>query len=143
MSKIRTHLTIMVEIEENTAGEPAVLAKHEERLFAEINRNLLWMPGVQKTSLVKAQIYFQDPDCPGITLQACPFCGQFAPVHTEDCTMDPCDGAECEFCEERAYRVICDPDRGGCGVATIWTDDRADAVEDWNTRTEPGVECHG
>lgn len=137
--KIRTHLTIEVEIEEVLDEKHLTReyqSEHDERLFADVNRALLAAENVQKTTLRRSHVYFPDGDNDVILLRACPFCGQFLPVHTEECTMDPCCDAECELCEETCWRVLCDPDKGGCGVSTIWSDNREDAAEDWNRRAE-------
>lgn len=136
MPKLKTILTMTVEITEDLTMEAlrTASADPEERYFADINRALMQVPAVHHTTLEKAQLFWSDSDAPHITLRACPFCGEFAPVHTEECTMDPCCDAECDLCEEKCYRVICDPDRGGCGVATIWADEKEAAAEDWNRR---------
>lgn len=138
MLKLKTLLTILVELHEDVPGELPGTPDIEERYFAAINRARMQVPAVQHTTLGKAQLFWPDPMSDGIALRACPFCGKIFPVHTEECTMDPCCDAECELCEERAYRVICDPDKGGCGVATIWAESREDAAEDWNRRAENG-----
>ena len=135
--KLKTYLTITTELHEDVPDSFNGEIDVEERYLADMNRALMQVPAVQNTRLVRAQLFFSTPDMDGIALRACPFCGGIFSVHTEDCTMDPCEGAECEYCSEgRAWRVICDPDRGGCGVSTIWTDDREDAAEDWNRRAE-------
>lgn len=134
--KLKTYLTILVEVHEDVPGVPGKIDV-EERYLPHINRAMMLVPAVQKTELVRSQVFFADPMTEGIALRACPFCGKIFPVHTEECTMDPCEGAECEYCSEgHAWRVICDPDRGGCGVSTIWSDDREDAAEDWNRRAD-------
>ena len=135
--KLKTNLTITLELveefPENFAGEIDV----KERYLADINRALMQVQRLQRTNLVRSQVFFEDNAVEGVALRACPFCGKIFPVHIEDCTMDPCEGAECEYCSEGlAYRVICDPDRGGCGVSTIWSDDMCDAAEDWNRRAD-------
>ncbi len=134
--KLKTYLTILVEVHEEIPGVPGQIDV-EERYMAHINRAMMQVPEVQKTQLVRSQVFFTDPMTEGIALRACPFCGKIFPVHTEECSMDPCESAECEYRSEgHAWRVLCDPDRGGCGVSTIWTDDREDAAEDWNRRAD-------
>lgn len=146
MPKLKTMLTVMVELHEelpdNNIGKfDNNIGKfdNEERYFADINRALLTVPAVQCTSMEKAQVYFQSRDEDGIELRACPFCGRFGPVHTEECTMDPCPDAECELCEERCYRVLCDIDREGCGASSGWYETKQDAADGWNDRAERGV----
>lgn len=134
--KLKTYLTILVEVHEEIPGVPGQI-DIEERYMAHINRAMMQVPEVQKAQLVRSQVFFTDPMTEGIALRACPFCGKIFPVHTEECSMEPCESAECEYCSEgHAWRVLCDPDRGGCGVATIWTDNREDAAEDWNRRAD-------
>lgn len=137
MPELKTYLTILVELHEELDNVEQIDV--EERYFAAVNRAMLQVPAVQTTQLTRAQIFFPDADVPGIALRACPFCGKIFAVHVEECAEDPCEGAECEYCSEgKAYRVICDPDRGGCGVSTIWSDDMEDAVCDWNRRADHG-----
>lgn len=135
MTYVKTYLTILVELaEELDSGEREALA---ERYFAAVNRAMLQVPEVQTTYLREVEMSLPNEEAPGIALRACPFCGKIFTVRMEECTLEPCEGAECEYCSEgHAWRVLCDPDRGGCGVSTCWSDDMEDAACDWNRRDE-------
>lgn len=137
MAKIRTYLTVLVELEEEVAAVDISCPNMEERYFPALERAVLSVPQCMDASLVRSQVFYPDPDMPGVLLRACPFCGGVIPVHTEECTCDPCPDGECELCEEKCYRVICDPERGGCGHGQIeWYDNRGDAADAWNERSE-------
>jgi hypothetical protein len=134
MPKLITLLTMTVELHDELP-DAHVGTGTEERHFADINRALMAVPAVQKSTLDASKLFFHDP-ADGVLLRACPFCGKFAPVHVEECTFDPCPDAECDLCEERAYRVICDPDDGGCGSASGWYDEKEAAADGWNGRAD-------
>jgi hypothetical protein len=130
-------LTMTVELHDELP-DAHVGTETEERHFADINRALMAVPAVQKSTLDASKLFFHDP-ADGVLLRVCPFCGKFAPVHVEDCTFDPCPDAECDLCEERAYRVICDTDRDGCGASSGWYETREEAADGWNERAAKGV----
>ena len=139
MSKVKTHITVMVELEEPADEIDVSRLSLEERYFPALENKILSVPQAMSVSFVRSQVFSPDPDMPGVMLRACPFCGRFEPVHTEDCTMEPCPDAECDLCEERAYRVICDTDRDGCGASSGWYETREDAADGWNERAAKGV----
>lgn len=139
MPKLKTMLTILVELHEDLPGADVGNLDVEERYLADINRALIQVPAVQRTTLERSQVYFRSPEEGGIELRACPFCGKFGPVHTEECTMEPCPDAECELCEERCYRVLCDMDRDGCGSSSGWYETREAAADGWNERAAKGA----
>lgn len=138
MAKIRTMLTVLVELAEEITEEDMVGLDLEERYITAINRALFPVEAVQRTTLVRTQVFRPDPDVQNIELLGCPFCGGFSAVHTQECEMDPCPDAECEYCEERCYRVLCDEDSGGCGASSGWYESRGDAADGWNERAKKG-----
>lgn len=58
--KLKTYLTILVEVHEEIPGVPGQIDV-EERYMAHINRAMMQVPEVQKTQLVRSQVFFTDP----------------------------------------------------------------------------------
>lgn len=62
----------------------------------------------------------------------CPFCGFKSPhISAHPGTSGFRD----------RYSVLCDYQDGGCGADGSWHHERADAVEAWNQRYDPRIQC--
>lgn len=140
MADVRMMLTFTVEV---TADPPDALMQTDggtQLLAAEAMRPirdlLMTRDEVQDVIYEKASLYVYADDDMQYLIRACPFCGSVAAVHFEQCTDEPCDDGDCDLCEEKCWRVLCDPENGGCGASLWWDETKDLAADAWNRRKE-------
>lgn len=137
MPKRITELTIKVQIIENIETDEELrnsvdCGDIEERHFLTLRDAIYQVGGVYEAGLTGAKV-FMDTET-GNFLRACPCCGKFETLINDWCDHDdPCPNADCNMCEERAVRIRCDKNQGGCGYRSpMWHTTVEEAEEYWN-----------
>lgn len=141
MPKRITELAIKVEFIEDIETDEEIrnsvdCGDIEERHFLTLRDAIYQIGGVYEAELKGAKVFMQTQT--GTFLRACPDCGRFDKLIYDWCDMfDPCPDADCSMCEERAVRIRCDENQGGCGYRPPMSHTAAEEAEEyWNTVAE-------